>query len=239
MSNKTTGLDPVEVLRSQLEALNRHDLDAFLRFYAPGCVVEQEMGTLEGVSAVRAVLEEWLGFYEEIEWESEEVVDLVNGVGFGVIRMHGRPVGSSGHVQMRLASVTAQTDRLVAWVRQYTETDIEKARTAAEQLAEEPEQEMPEKSTTPDRPSLCAARSPRMSAITTRRCASGHRMACWTGVDEPLRLGERFNGRLTSPGGAGRRSQRSRWHATRQVRERISENLRAPQRSKHRHARMR
>jgi ketosteroid isomerase-like protein len=117
--------------------MNRHDFDAALRFYAPGCVVEQETGTLEGVSAIRAFLEEWSGFYEEIEWESEEVLDLGNGVGFGVIRMHGRPVSSSGHVQMRFASVSTRTDGLVVWERHYTETDVEKARAAAERLAEE------------------------------------------------------------------------------------------------------
>jgi len=129
--------DLEELVRAALEARNRHDLDAAMRFYAPGCVVEQETGTLEGVSAVRAFLEEWLGFYEEIQYELEEVLDLGNGVGFAVIRLHGRPVGSSGHVQMRFASVSAWTEGLVVWMRQYTETDIEKARGAAEGLAKE------------------------------------------------------------------------------------------------------
>ena len=65
------------------------------------------MGTLDGVSALRAFLEEWLASYEEIEWELEEVLDLGNGVGFVVIRLDSRPVGSSGHVQMRFGSVSA------------------------------------------------------------------------------------------------------------------------------------
>jgi len=137
MAEEPTTPDLEELVRTQFEALNRHDLDAALRFYTPDCVVEQETGTHEGVSAIRAFLEEWSGFYDEIEWESEEVLDLGNGVGFGVIRMHGRPVGSSGHVQMRLASVSARTEGLVVWERHYTETDIEKARAAAERLAEE------------------------------------------------------------------------------------------------------
>ena len=137
MPEKSTTPDLEELVRTSLEARNRHDLDAALRFYAPGCVVEQETGTLQGVSAIRAFLEELSGFYEEIEWESEEVVDLGNGVGFAVIRMHGRPVGSSGHVRMRFASVSARTEGLVVWERHYTETDIEKARAAAERLAEQ------------------------------------------------------------------------------------------------------
>jgi ketosteroid isomerase-like protein len=134
---KSTTPDLEELVRTSLEARNRHDLDAALRFYAPGCVVEQETGTLQGVSAIRAFLEEFLGFYEEIQYESEEVLDLGNGVGFAVIRLHGRPVGSSGHVQMRLASVSVWTEGLVVWMRQYTETDIAKARAAAERLAQE------------------------------------------------------------------------------------------------------
>ena len=137
MTEESTTPDLEELVRTSLEARNRHDLDAALRFYAPDCVVEQETGTHEGVSAIRAFLEEWSGFFEEIEWESEEVVDLGNGVGFAVIRLHGRPVGSSGHFQMRFASVSAQTEGLVTWARQYTEDDIEKARAAAERLAQE------------------------------------------------------------------------------------------------------
>jgi ketosteroid isomerase-like protein len=137
MLEESTTPDLEALTRSALEALNRRDLDAALRSYAPDCVVEQEMGTLEGVSAIRALFEEWLDLFEEIKLESEEVLDLDNGVGFGVIRMHGRPVGSSGHVQMRLASVAARTEGLVVWERHYTETDIEKARAAAERLAQE------------------------------------------------------------------------------------------------------
>ena len=138
MTEEPTTPDLEERVQRFLEAVHhRHDLDAALRFYAPDCVVEQEMGTLEGVSAFRAFLEEWLGSCEEIEWELEEVLDLGNGVGFVVIRLHARPVGSSGHVQMRFASVSARTEGLVTWARQYTEDDIEKARAAAERLAEE------------------------------------------------------------------------------------------------------
>jgi ketosteroid isomerase-like protein len=137
MTEGSTTPDLEELAQRWLDAVNRRDFDAALRFYAPDCVMEQEMGILEGVSAIRALLEEWSGFFEQIKYESEEVLDLGNGVGFAVIRMHGRPVGSSGHVQMRFASVSARTEGLVVWVGNYTETDIEKARAAAERLAQE------------------------------------------------------------------------------------------------------
>jgi ketosteroid isomerase-like protein len=128
--------DLEELAQRWFDAVNRRDFDAALRVYAPDCVIEQEMGTLEGVPAIRALLEEWLGFYEEIEFESEEVLDLGNGVGFAVIRMHGRPVDSSGYVQMRFASVFARREGLMVWARHYSEADIEKARADAERLAE-------------------------------------------------------------------------------------------------------
>ena len=138
MPDESTTPDLAELVRTQLEALTRRDLDPALRFYAPDCVMELELGPpLEGVSAIRAFFQELMGSYDEFEWESEEVLDLGNGVTFAVIRLHGRLVGSSGHVQMRLASVSAQTDGLVTWVRNYMETDIEKARAAAERLAQE------------------------------------------------------------------------------------------------------
>jgi ketosteroid isomerase-like protein len=137
LSEESTTPELAELVRTQLEAVTRHDLDAALRFFAPDCVMEQEMGTLEGVAAIRAFFEEWLGFWEETQLESEEVLDLGNGVAFAVIRMHGRPVGSNGHVQMRFASVSARTEGLVVWIGHYTETDIEKARAAAKRLAEE------------------------------------------------------------------------------------------------------
>ena len=47
----------------QLGAVNVGDLDAALRLFAPDCVWELELGTLEGVAAIRAFLEEWLGSY--------------------------------------------------------------------------------------------------------------------------------------------------------------------------------
>jgi ketosteroid isomerase-like protein len=136
MSEEPTTPDLAELWRGIVQATNRHDLDAVMSFYAPDCVWEMETGTLEGVTATRAFLEEWFGSYEEFEMEVEELLDLGNGVVFAVIRQRGRPVGSSGQVQMRLASVTERREGLGVRATSYTESDIEKARAAAERLAE-------------------------------------------------------------------------------------------------------
>jgi hypothetical protein len=52
-----------------------------------------------------------------------------------VIVQQGRPVGSTAHVQMRLAAVTTWVDGLIERNTNYT--DIGEGRAAAEQLAEE------------------------------------------------------------------------------------------------------
>ena len=62
------------------------------------------------------------------------MLDLGSGVGFGVVMLKGRPVGSSGYVQLRYASVSEWVDGLI--VRATFYIDIDEARAAAERLAE-------------------------------------------------------------------------------------------------------
>jgi ketosteroid isomerase-like protein len=137
MPEESTTPDLVELVRGQAEAVNVGDLDALLRSYASDCVWEMEPGTLQGVAVIRAFSEEWFASFDEIELEPEEIVDVGNGVVFALIRQRGRPVGSSGHVQMRFVSVSEWAGGLVTRVTSYTESDIETARAAAERLAEE------------------------------------------------------------------------------------------------------
>jgi ketosteroid isomerase-like protein len=92
---------------------------------------------LEGVAAIRGFWQDWLVSYEEFGFEPEEMLDLGNGVTFGVVVLKGRPVGGSGYVQMRFASVFEWVDGLI--VRATFYTDIDAARAAAERLAEERE----------------------------------------------------------------------------------------------------
>ena len=110
--------------------------DGLLR---PGCRVGH---VADGARNVRGgggdprLLEDWLGAYEEEhEFEAEETLDLGNGVGFRVLIQKGRPVGSSGEVELRYAAVSVWEDGMIARVTNYT--DIDEARAAAERLAEE------------------------------------------------------------------------------------------------------
>jgi ketosteroid isomerase-like protein len=137
MGEESTTPDLVELVRRLDEAANRLDLDAVMSFYAPDAVYEGRASgmTFEGRTAIRGFWEDATAAYEEFEWRSEEILDLGNGVVFGVARASGRPVGSTGQVELRIGIVAVWEEGLV--VRVTTYSDIDEARAAAERLAEE------------------------------------------------------------------------------------------------------
>jgi ketosteroid isomerase-like protein len=91
--------------------------------------------TFEGRTAIRGFWEDWTVAYEELEGRSEEILDLGNGVAFGVVRASGRPVGSTGRVENRVAIVAVWEEGLIVRITTYDDPD--EARAAAERLAEE------------------------------------------------------------------------------------------------------
>jgi len=130
--------DLVELSRRALDATNRRDFDAVASFYAPDAVYRgTEIGTFEGAGAIRVLVEEFVGAYEEFQAEREEIIDLGNGVTFAVTVFNGRLVGSNGKLQLRFPSVTTWTEGLIERQTDYNRTDIAEARAAAERLAEE------------------------------------------------------------------------------------------------------
>jgi ketosteroid isomerase-like protein len=138
MPDESTTPDLVELQNRLTEATNRRDLDAITAFYAPDGVYDMSplgMGTFEGHAAVRGFIEDWWGSYEEFEFEAEETLDLGNGVGFRVLIQNGRPVGSSGQVELRYAAVAVWEGGKIVRMTNYN--DIDEARAAAERLAEE------------------------------------------------------------------------------------------------------
>jgi ketosteroid isomerase-like protein len=138
MSEEATTPDLVELSRRALDAANRRDFDAVASFYAPDAVYRgPEIGTFEGVGAIRGFFEDFLGSYEEFQAEREEIIDLGNGVTFAVTSIKGRLVGSNGKLQLRFPSVTTWTEGLIERHAEYSYMDIAEARAAAEHLAEE------------------------------------------------------------------------------------------------------
>lgn len=136
MPEESTTPDPVELLAALFDAGNRRDLDAAMSIFAPDVVWESldGLGVFAGAKAVRGFLEDWLGSYEVLNIEREEIVDLGGGVAFVAGRESGRLLGS-GHVEQRLAwAIASEHGRVVQMI---ASLDVEDARTAAERLAQE------------------------------------------------------------------------------------------------------
>ena len=138
MTEESTTPDLVELARRTVETASKGDLDAMMAFYTPDAVWDMSplgMGMFEGQAAVRGFMEDWLASYEEWELQVVEVQDLGNAVTLGVLVQKGRPVGSSGEVELRYASVSEWEDGKIARITNYT--DMDEARAAAERLVEE------------------------------------------------------------------------------------------------------
>jgi ketosteroid isomerase-like protein len=138
MPEESTTPDLVERVRGSVQAGSDRDLDWALTFYTPDAVWDMSpwgMSTFEGHEAIRGFFEDWLGAYEEYAMEAEEIVDFGNGVSFAVILQTGRPVGSSGEVQLRYAAIGLWANGLMTRSTNYR--DINEARAVAERLAEE------------------------------------------------------------------------------------------------------
>src|SRR5207249_754736 len=93
------------------------------------------LGSYEGQAAIRGFLQDWIGAWEEFEFEPEQILDLGNGVVFAAARQNARPVGSTGYVQMHQGNVFVWEGGLLVRATHYN--DIDQARAAAERLAEE------------------------------------------------------------------------------------------------------
>ena len=138
MSEESTTPDLVELARLSVETASTGDLDAIMAFYTPDTVWDMSplgMGRFEGQAAVRGFMADWLASYEEWELQVLEVQDVGNAVTLGVLVQNGRPVGSSGEVELRYAAVNEWEDGKIARITNYT--DIDEARTAAQRLAQE------------------------------------------------------------------------------------------------------
>jgi uncharacterized protein (TIGR02246 family) len=136
MSEESTTPDPVELVGRAFEAANRRDLYAVASSFAEDATFDGRgvPDHYEGRAAIRSLLEEWFGTYEELEFGLEEVRDLGNGVVFAVVVQNGRPAGSAGQLRAREGWVFIWVRGLIARLTTY---DIDEARAAAERLAQE------------------------------------------------------------------------------------------------------
>ncbi|HTY96130.1 MAG TPA: nuclear transport factor 2 family protein [Solirubrobacteraceae bacterium] len=137
MPGDSTTSDLTERMERSVEAFNAGDFDLAASFYAPDARFHPRasVGVLEGREAIRGFFEDWHGTYEDFTFELEEVRDLGNGVAFSVVRQGGRLAGAAGRIHDRFALVFTWADGLVQTETNFT--DIDEARAAAQQLAEQ------------------------------------------------------------------------------------------------------
>ena len=133
MSQESTTPDLVELVRKQLEALDRRDLDGVMSSVAEDAVFHTRFGDVyEGRVAIRGFLEVWFGTFEALDFELEEVSDLGGGVVFAVVIQDGRPVGVDGRLRQREGWVYLWVGGSIA---RLTTSQVDQARAAAERLA--------------------------------------------------------------------------------------------------------
>jgi hypothetical protein len=134
---ESTTPDLVELARRCVEAMNRRDLDAALSYFATDAVWDASqvgIGTFVGVAAIRSFQNDWLATFRELTVDMVEIVDMGNGVVYGICVLTGRLAGG-GEVHQRWAAVNTFVDGLIVRVEAYLNPD--EARAAAERLAEE------------------------------------------------------------------------------------------------------
>src|ERR1700730_2814885 len=136
MPEESTAPDLVALMDRAVEAANRRDLDAVASSFAEDATFDGRgvPDHYEGRAAIRSMLEDWFGTYEELEFGLEEVRDLGNGVVFAVVVQNGRLVGSAGHLRQREGWVFVWVRGLIARLRT---SEVDEARGAAERLAKE------------------------------------------------------------------------------------------------------
>jgi ketosteroid isomerase-like protein len=134
MSKEFTTPDPVELVRKQVEALDRGDLDGVMNSVTEDVVLDGRADFLEGRATIRGFLDEWFGAYEELDFELEEVSHLGGGVVFAVVIQDGRLVGSPGRIRQREGWVYLCVGGSIA---RLTTSEVDQARAAAERLAQE------------------------------------------------------------------------------------------------------
>jgi ketosteroid isomerase-like protein len=136
MSRDPGDIGVLELARRSFEAADSGDYDWMISFYGPDSVFDVApwgLGTYQGLSAIKAFFEDWIGAFDEFTMTLEELVDLGGGVVFAVALQKARSAGSRDDLVLRHGAVSLWQDGLIARVTNYS--DLEEGRAAAEELA--------------------------------------------------------------------------------------------------------
>jgi ketosteroid isomerase-like protein len=123
MSEEPATPDLVELVCGIWADIDRRDWDAVLSIFATDAVLARGLITFESPDALRGVLEDTVGSYDDLESEVEQVRDLGFGVVFAVVGRRGRHIGSTASVEGRFAWVYQWADGMVVRVTIYLDID--------------------------------------------------------------------------------------------------------------------
>jgi ketosteroid isomerase-like protein len=136
MSEHPAAPDLATLTRQVFDAVDRHDFDAALGFFAPDAIWESNVveARFEGLAAIRDFLERWRGAYEAFELQTEDIREFGNGVVLCVFMNRSRPSeDEESEPSLRFAMAIVWTEGLVSSVT--GSEDIDEARATAERLA--------------------------------------------------------------------------------------------------------
>ncbi len=99
-------------------------------FYAPDVVWDGSnvgIGTFDGASAVRSLLDDLFGAFEVLHFDVGEIGVVGDGVVLAVVASEVQPHGSDSSMESRDAVVYRLVDGLTVWLAHYRDIDVARA----------------------------------------------------------------------------------------------------------------
>ena len=117
----------VRVAQAAVDAFNRDGVDGWLEYFtddvdyraAEGAI--DDRGPIHGKDALRAYAEDWAEMFDDVRFEPVEVIDAGDDTVITVMRISGRPKGTSAEAELTLsvAGVSTIRDGKIARGREY------------------------------------------------------------------------------------------------------------------------
>jgi ketosteroid isomerase-like protein len=116
----------VRVAQAAVDAFNRDGVDGWLEYFtddvdyraAEGAI--DDRGPIHGKDALRAYAEDWTEMFADVRFEPVEVIDAGDDTVISVMRISGRPKGTSAEaLTLSVAGVSTIRDGKIARGREY------------------------------------------------------------------------------------------------------------------------
>ena len=116
----------VRVAQAATDAFARDGVDGWLEYFtddvdyraAEGAI--DDRGPIHGKDALRAYAEDWLEMFDDVRFEPVEVIDAGDDTVIAVMRISGRPKGTSAEaLTLSVAGVNTIRDGKIARSREY------------------------------------------------------------------------------------------------------------------------